>query len=385
MMRTFLFSSAVLIGLTAVAQTLQESGLVSANIQSVREAGQPFRSVGLVPSSIDITSIAGLSRAVETPHLFTLDLAGMVDMLADRPLYVTLEIPSAEGTLLLDLQKVDITASGFVVTRSSDEAVVSYTEGAHYRGMLRGSTGSLAAVSFFEGELMAMITDRSGTQIIGRVKNDSRGLHVMYRETNLTRRNNPKCDTPDDGLTYTSSQIEFDARGGSSDCVRLYWEVNYDIYQDKGSIANATNYVTGLFNQSATLFANDGISVVLSQVYVWNTASPYTGSSTNALLSQFQAFRNSFNGDLAHLLGYVGNGGVAAGFAGLCNGNIDLRMCYSDIDDSYDIVPDYSWSVNVVTHEQGHLLGSRHTHACVWNGNSTAIDDRGNGVANNQR
>jgi hypothetical protein len=28
----------------------------------------------------------------------------------------------------------------------------------------------------------------------------------------------------------------------------------------------------------------------------------------------------------------------------------------------------------VVTHEMGHLMGSRHTHACVWNGNNTAID-----------
>ena len=28
----------------------------------------------------------------------------------------------------------------------------------------------------------------------------------------------------------------------------------------------------------------------------------------------------------------------------------------------------------VVTHEMGHLIGSRHTHACVWNGNNTAID-----------
>lgn len=40
----------------------------------------------------------------------------------------------------------------------------------------------------------------------------------------------------------------------------------------------------------------------------------------------------------------------------------------------YNNVPNYSWSVQVVTHEFGHLLGSKHTHACVWNGNNTAID-----------
>lgn len=31
----------------------------------------------------------------------------------------------------------------------------------------------------------------------------------------------------------------------------------------------------------------------------------------------------------------------------------------------------------VVTHEFGHLFGSRHTHACIWNGNNTAIDGCG--------
>ena len=28
----------------------------------------------------------------------------------------------------------------------------------------------------------------------------------------------------------------------------------------------------------------------------------------------------------------------------------------------------------VMAHELGHILGSQHTHACVWNGNSTALD-----------
>ena len=32
----------------------------------------------------------------------------------------------------------------------------------------------------------------------------------------------------------------------------------------------------------------------------------------------------------------------------------------------------------IVAHELGHLLGSQHTHACVWNGDGTQIDDCGN-------
>ncbi len=41
-------------------------------------------------------------------------------------------------------------------------------------------------------------------------------------------------------------------------------------------------------------------------------------------------------------------------------------------------MPNYSWTINVVTHEFGHIFGSSHTHDCAWNGNYTQIDDCGN-------
>ena len=43
---------------------------------------------------------------------------------------------------------------------------------------------------------------------------------------------------------------------------------------------------------------------------------------------------------------------------------------------NYAPYPTYSWTANVVTHEMGHSLGSRHTHSCVWpiGGNIRAID-----------
>ncbi len=67
-------------------------------------------------------------------------------------------------------------------------------------------------------------------------------------------------------------------------------------------------------------------------------------------------------------------GGKAAGFNGLCNSNVDQSLAVSGINTTYSAFPNYSWTISVITHEFGHLLGSRHTHACVWNGNSTAID-----------
>ncbi|MFM7766715.1 MAG: T9SS type A sorting domain-containing protein, partial [Bacteroidota bacterium] len=53
------------------------------------------------------------------------------------------------------------------------------------------------------------------------------------------------------------------------------------------------------------------------------------------------------------------------------------RMGYCAISSTYQNVPTYSRTVEVLTHEGGHLLGSRHTHDCVWNGNNTRIDGCG--------
>ena len=91
-------------------------------------------------------------------------------------------------------------------------------------------------------------------------------------------------------------------------------------------------------------------------------------------MNSFMEKRSSFNGDLGHLLDLSGqqNGGIAYVDV-LCSNAFNIG--YSDINASYGSVPTYSWTVNVVTHELGHNLGSHHTHDCVWGpDNCTAID-----------
>ncbi len=56
---------------------------------------------------------------------------------------------------------------------------------------------------------------------------------------------------------------------------------------------------------------------------------------------------------------------------GLCT---DRKFAYGDLALNFSTVPNYSYPVYIITHELGHALGSHHTHACVWNGDNTAID-----------
>jgi hypothetical protein len=212
---------------------------------------------------------------------------------------------------------------------------------------------------------------------VGKLKGtDAKGINVVYQESDLRAKNNFSCLTPDTGLPNpvnvgnTSNLL-------TNRCVRMYFETEVDFFTAFGNNATSvSNYVTNLFNQIKTLYNNDGVSVALSQTFVWTTADPYTAGDVPGTLGQFQAVRTSFNGDLGQLITTRGiGGGQAAGFAGICNPSISQRLCVSgNLTTFVPNVPTYSWEVYVTTHEFGHLFGSRHTHACVWNGNNTAID-----------
>lgn len=296
-------------------------------------------------------------------------------LLSAGALVTSLEIPGLEGSRIVDLERVRITAAEFVV-RTSSGRMAQAPLGAHYRGVVRGQPGSLVALSVFENEVMAIIGEGDGDLVLGLLSNDLQNRHVLYHERDLRGSPNALCGTPD--LPVVGEALE-DRSPQSAErtirCVHLYWEGAYDLFQNKGSVVNVTTYLTGLFNQMATIYANDGINVLLQEIFVWDTPSPYNGTSSSSRLSQFGSTRTSFNGELAHLIDLGPYGGVAW-LNALCAGT-STRMAYSGINTTFQNVPTYSWSVEVVTHETGHNLGSPHTHNCSWNGNNTAIDGCG--------
>lgn len=374
MKRTLSAALLALISFGAIAQT---NGRVAQGIAALRDHGVEFPARVLfqdAPRTAATEQRWNLACTEATTLL--LDASAVENLLVQRPSYFSLQLPTPEGAMVLDLEYVEITTPDFSVVQASTGTGTTYTGGAHYRGMVRGVAGSLAAISIFEDEVMGLVSDGEGERVLGRLADGTDGMHIFYREADLRTAHSASCGTLDAGAPYDPSVLAMQGAPKTVKCVRFYWEVNYDIFQGKGSVANAANYVTGLFNQSAVLYANDGISVLLSQVFVWDVASPYTQTDTGDLLDQFGVTRTSFNGDLAHLLGYAGGGGIAW-LNTLCSGSTSLRMAYSDINSTYQNVPTYSWSVEVVTHEQGHNMGSRHTHACAWNGNNTAIDGCG--------
>ena len=316
----------------------------------------------------------GIEDNIKEYNIFDLDQQSLRKVNAESPTSIKMSIPTTyRSNFDLELVKVDIFSSDFTVIRRSDNSSVGVNEGIHYRGIIKGDPTSIAAISIYNNEIMGLISSDNGNLVIGKLKNQNK--HIIYDDFNVITDMGLECGTLDDDIGYKDKDLRFDANTRDvGDCIRLYIEVDKDIHDDKGGVTAATNYVSGLLNQVITLYANESIGAVVSQIVVWDVTSPYSSTSSSGMLSDFQANISSINGTLGQLLSYQASGGIAAGFNGICNSNVDNSLSFSSIQSNYSTVPTYSWSVMVVTHEFGHLWGSRHTHACVWNGNNTAID-----------
>lgn len=250
--------------------------------------------------------------------------------------------------------------------------------GYHYVGEVVGVPGSRVAMSLLEEEVTATISQPGQERLaLGRLqtqqKSATENFYVLFPDRQLQRRQAFDCGTPDSGIGYSDKELRPAEAKSSGGCVDVFFEVDYDIFFDKGSIAAAAAHVVANFNEVSILYDEINVNLEISELLVWDQPSPYFGTSSGAMLTQFQANRTSFNGDLAQLVSYQASGGIAV-LDGLCHPANSARMSFSSLHPNFLSVPLYSWSTMVIAHELGHLLGSQHTHACVWNGNSTAID-----------
>lgn len=362
---------------TPPPQEQNETKPVGRLISDAKRTGRDFPTVEpFNRQTRSVAADAARRRAVTAGSILQLRPNALAELVNRNAPSLTLRLPTFAGpSVELELVQVDLFAQGFnVVTSDSNGQPVTYDRGVHYWGLIKGSADSLAAISIFKDEVIGTYSSATGGNfVIGKLagKNPARD-HILYAEKDLTATIPVECDMPDDNTAFSQEQLA--SSSAVTRCVKVFIEADHDLFLNKGSVNATINYVTGVFNQSAALFSNEGIPISISEIFVWTSPSPYNGGSSDVQLAQFQSFRTSFNGDIAHLVDLESQGGIAAGFNGFCNPNRSQSQCYSGIEPSFNNVPTYSWTVFVFTHEMGHLFGSRHTHACVWNGNGTAID-----------
>jgi hypothetical protein len=318
------------------------------------------------------------SQAVSDGVLFTIDQGTFNEFLIQDPKQIHLSIPfKLNGeTIALDLIQVDVFAPGFRAYTDAGQDITHEVDfGKHYRGVVAGDDNSLVSISVFDSQISGFIATEEGNFNIGKVR-DSEVDHIIYRDTDLNDDYEFICATEDDGVGYTEEQISSPNSMDPGDEVDIYIEAGQSVYNvHGGDLANTVAFLTSLFAQSYVLYANDGILARTSNMLIWVNPDPYDGSNSSLQLTKFHNQTDFLNGDLGHLVEMQNYGGIASGFNGICPTNTDESLCYSGLaGTNVPPVPIYSWNVMVITHEMGHLMGSRHTHACVWNGDNTAID-----------
>jgi hypothetical protein len=376
-----LLAGMIVIGSSLSASAQQSSLSASSLVAKAHQQGKAFLPNNMiVPDAITGNLKSRLSSSLSEFGIFTLNQEKLRTTNQVPNDYITLSMPLPDGSSAeVELVKVNITTSDFTVTTPG--GIETVDAGQHYRGIINNDPQTLAAISIFSNELSGTLSiPGKGDYTIGLIHSPeaiANGTHIIYN-TQSYRGVQPNwgCEIKDDkGIPYSAKQLTAAPNAAITKYTRLYYETEYDMFTTLGTVAAVSNFMVGIHNQVATLYANDGISVLVSQVFVWNTTDPYNGANAAANLTAFQATRTSFYGDLGQLETFRSlGGGIAAGFSGLCNSTVANKLSTAQLYNFYSTVPTYSWSVDVVTHEFGHLFGSRHTHACVWNGNNTAID-----------
>jgi hypothetical protein len=369
---TALFCLANLVAQNKIAEKVSE-------LQGLKVNFRPISVLSVTQNTID----RNVNKVVDEATLATINFEKVNEIVSNQYGTLELEIPYQNQTISILLYQVNPFLEGFHID-TNEAKNNSYQNGVYYRGIIKGEATSIAAFNFFNGEFNGVISSSGlGNVVVGKLdKTNNLSDYIVYSDSKMKVSHQFDCQLKEN-LPFTPKNGETNRNVNSVRCVAFYFEVDNDIYQGNGNNLTSTiNWMTSVFNNVQTLYNNDGISVGLKSIFVWTTPDPYATIAMTSIahLNAFKDYRPVFDGDLGMLVGIdpqpVNSGGLGgvAFLDTLCTPN---NYAYVDADLFFAPVPTFSWTIEAITHEFGHSMGSPHTHGCYWNGNNTAIDGCG--------
>lgn len=320
-----------------------------------------------------------------------------IEILAHSPTNYQIKIPTKkDGVLTINLTPADILTKDFKVMTPNGAVQVELP--AFYWGTVVGKTKSGVAFTITKDGIEGMLSYDGRSLTIGKIKNIKESLHIIYESAEIPD-DTPICEVSPIEVNDSTETKLFDNQvsltPANCKAVRIRMEADYQIFTDFGSnLANATSYVSSLFNQVALLYYNDAVNIKLSELFVWTSIDPHASqtSTINVLYSltdYWNARSNNFAGDICHFITTRSLGGGVAYILGGTSvyGGMTSRAVFQNCSKSnaYGMsaslnttvtnVPTYSWNIEVIAHELGHNFGLPHTHSCNWPGG--AIDNCG--------
>lgn len=311
------------------------------------------------------TALKGVGNSISVE----IDSSSVSTLLAEQPDSIRLSIPAKDGTIWVNVSKNNIFGDGFTVM--SDSTTEAYeTNDVFYGGKVEDEENSLVAINIVSGEITGFISSlKYGELSIGKTNEVSTTSYMVHENTSDTLVFNClEIDPPNLKELQQLKKTEVSIQADVPRCVTKDFELTYEVFQKYGSVTAATNWILNLFAGEKAIYKNEGIELVLGLVYVWTTPDGYNSNAATALQQFGDKRRNdpAFKGNIAQLI-RGRDGGALSGIAYvdiLCNR--EYRFSYAEPMWTYAAYPSYSWSVEVITHEDGHNIACPHTHNCNW-------------------
>lgn len=352
-------------------------------------------------SPIDVQAGQKQRKSFDQPLLLKVDNQSLDEVYQGSAHHLRIHIPidDSSGFDLLVYKTALLAPDYRLILKGSsqDPSIDNITR--FYHGIIDGLTNSIVTLSLMKGQLIInMHFGKENFRLSKRQKDST--TYELRSEVHLQKSSSPICSTSDERYHQKindPAQINPGKHQKSGNCVGIYLETDkftYDAFnQDVGAVQN---YFLNLMNEVAALYANEDVSIQLTQLVVPTTvvedwSAPET--SMNSLLERFgEQLQDNYTGRLAHFATIKNFGGGLGWIDVLCNsystfwadwdgdGENELHhygpfAVSTGLSGDIQPVPTYTYDVAVVTHEIGHNLGSFHTHACAWGPSNQAIDN----------
>ena len=323
------------------------------------------------------TDVSSDLPALHNSTLFKVDNNLLQNFYSDRKNEVTLIIPYGKNRAFeLTIEEKQVFADSYTLSEKNGIEITDIEQfniGRYFFGKVKGNEESQVSLSIYNDRIAGIIRYNDKTYNIGKYYKSN--YHIIYEVNDLEEDLSFNCET-----INVESNLDNDIGKSNITCteaLNLYFECDYDMYLNFNSnMTSVQNYIGDMFNEISTLYANENIPILISQIVVWTSNDPYTDNSSGLFDFKDELEITGYNGDLGLLL--TNDPGNNGGIAYVNQLSSLFPFAYADIINSSNPYPTYSWDVQVTAHEIGHILGSRHTHECVWgpNGNQQ-IDDCG--------
>ncbi len=323
------------------------------------------------------------SDLIEDYDLFELNEASFLKLKKETATLIEIPISFRKKTIHVSLIKVDILSENYNLNTDKGLPKEQLSKKHFYQGIIKGINQSMVTLSVYDDELFISIHSEEGKY---QIKKNTEKQYFGYYTQDILHKKSFDCAVEEKHKSNAKNNNLPTNRTGQ-DCVEIYYELDFEVYQDHGSnLAAVENWMTSNFNEVAAVYANEGIPISMSEMMVWTIPDPYVSiNNISSVLNQFgNLLEDNYNGRIAHLISGRNLGGGIAWVDALCAShnpanNFGPYAVSANMSTGITPFPNFSWNVMNISHEMGHVFGSNHTHDCVWGPfNNNQIDDCGN-------